>query len=84
MSCGERNEWNASEESDTSYLDQPPPGAVGACAAGWAGPQGNDSFRKVVINTPLTREGATKTLKDTSSINKRILLSMPCIKCFLC
>ena len=42
-----------------------------------AGPQGNDSFRKVVINTSLTREGATKTLEDTSSINKRILLSMP-------
>ena len=30
--------------------------------AGWAGPQGNDSFRKVVINTFLTRDMARKTL----------------------
>ena len=48
-------------ESDTSYLGQPP-GAVGACTtAGWAGAQGNDSFRKVVINTYLTRDITRKT-----------------------
>ena len=51
-------------ESDTSYLGQPP-GAVGACAAGWAGPQGNNSLRKVVINASLAREIARKTLKIT-------------------